>query len=286
MAKPSDLTPEDLARGAAAMEQVEATQARLGGIVIPVYGEKSNKVPFLSGTAFMLRIEDAVFLITASHTLRIYPTSRLDVAVNREHVGLNANFTRTKVDGAVDLAFARLDERMQELTSSYRVLTMDNIDVTDWPSEHKMYSFVGFPHSLNKVNLKTKTFEPNIQPYTSHKPLLLEDYEKHGLNPCATIAVFFDLSQAEEQGTGRVVVPKAPVGISGGPVWRLGTFQEFHQRTNREKVVGVAVSFELKPDMLLGVRIGVVLEGIRKKHPELSDYLPSNPRCRVTVTLD
>jgi hypothetical protein len=186
----------------------------------------------------------------------------------------------------VDLAFALLDDRMQDLPTSYRVLTLDDVDVTDWPSEHKMYSFVGYPHSLNKANLKTKTFAPNVQPYTSHKSLQLSDYEKLGLNPCATVAVFFDLSQAEEQGTGRVVVPKSPIGISGGPVWRLGTFMEFHKRTNKEKVVGVAVSFERKPDMLLGVRIGIVLEGIRKKHPELSTHLPRDPRCRVSVTVE
>jgi hypothetical protein len=38
----SDLTPEDLARGAAAMKQVAATQTRLNGVAIPIYGEKSK----------------------------------------------------------------------------------------------------------------------------------------------------------------------------------------------------------------------------------------------------
>jgi hypothetical protein len=279
------LDEQALRRGGIAMEQVAATHARLSNIVIPIYAEKDNKVLYLEASAFLLRIKDAVFLVTASHTLRAYANSPFWVPAGGKPFGLNALFSHTKIEGAVDLAFARLDERMDPLLAEYRILTLDDIDVEDWPEPNHIYTFIGYPSSMNKANLKTKTLQPTMQPYSSHKPLLLDEYPIHDLNPCSAIAVYFDLSKAEREGTGEVVQPKSPVGISGGPVFRIGQFQELYEGTNREKVVGLGVGYEYKPDRLVGARISLVIEGIRLRHSDLADALPTNPRCAFNVTV-
>jgi hypothetical protein len=275
------LSDEDLARGRDAMEQVAATHARLKNIVIPIYAQKPNGVLYLEASAFLLRVKEAVFLVTASHTLRAYKESPFWVPTAGKPVGLNADFTHTKIDEAVDVAFARLDDRMEGLLNEYRILTLDDIDVTDWPEPHRIYTFLGYPSSANNANLKDKTLEPTVQPYSSHKPLLLADYEERNLNPCSAVAVFFDLAQAEREGTGEIVQPKSPVGISGGPVFRIGQFRELFEKTNQEKVVGLGVI--PKPDMLIGARISLVVEGIRHRHSDLADALPKNPRCTFNV---
>jgi hypothetical protein len=275
------LTPEALERGRAAMQQVAATHARLTNIAIPIYAEKPNGVLYLEASAFLLAVKDAVFLTTASHTLAAYNNSPFWVPAAGKPIGLNANFTHTKIDAAVDVAFARLDERMVSLAKEYRVLTLEDVDVTDWPAPNRIYTFIGYPSSANKANLRDKTLQPTVQPYSSHKPLLLEDYERGGLNPCSAVAVFFDLSRAERESTGEIVQPKSPVGMSGGPVFRIGDFRELFEKTNVEKVVGLGVI--PKPDMLIGARISLVIEGIRSRHPDLADVLPENPRCAYNV---
>lgn len=267
------------------MRQLSVTQERIRNVVLPIYGEKSNGVPFLQGSAFLLRVQDAHFLVTAAHTLAAYPDSPLFVRGAGKPVGLNGTFTHTRSEGVVDLAFARLDERMIDLANRFRPVTLSEIDVYDWPTPHRIFTFIGYPHSANKANIQTKTLEPLIQPYSSHQPLLLEEYEQLGLNPCAAIAVHFDLSKAEEAETRRVVTPKRPTGISGGPVWRMGNYLELYRQTNREKVVGLAVEFRRKPSLLIGARVGLVVEAIRSRFPELSNHLPWNPRCRIKITI-
>jgi hypothetical protein len=112
---------------------------------------------------------------------------------------------------------------------------------------------------------------------------VLDDYKQRGLDPCSAVAAFFDLSRAERDGTGEIVQPKSPVGISGGPVFRIGEFGELFEKTNAEKVVGLGVI--PKPDMLIGARISLVIEGIRARHADLADVLPKNPRCGYNVQL-
>lgn len=277
------LSEEQLKRGAVAMDQVARTHAKLTNIAIPIYAEKANGVLFLNGSAFLLGVRDTTFLVTAAHVLGVYPESPLWVPAAGKPFGLNAGFTHTKIEGAVDLAFARLDERMDPLVKEYRTLSVDDIDVTDWPAPHRIYTFLGYPSSANKTRLDTKTLTPTVQPYSSHKPLVLEEYEGHNLNPCSAVAVYFDLRKAEKEGTGEILQPRSPKGISGGPVFRIGGLQELYEGTNQAKVVGLGVEPRRKPDMLIGARIGLVIEGIRKRHPDMSDDLPRNPRCKVNV---
>jgi hypothetical protein len=93
---------EDLERGRVAMEQVAATHERLMNIAIPIYAQKSNRVLYLEASAFLLGVKDTVFLVTASHTLRAYKTSPFWVAAGRKTVGLNPDFTHTKIDQAIE----------------------------------------------------------------------------------------------------------------------------------------------------------------------------------------
>jgi hypothetical protein len=128
------------------------------------------------------------------------------------------------------------------------VLKLDDIDGSDWPKPHRIFSFRGYPATVNKPNLRDRTLTPTIQPYSS----------------------FFDVTRAEEAGTKKIIQPRKPNGISGGPVWRMGSFAELYRGTKGEKVVGVAVQSRNRPSLLLGTRILVLIEAIRKRCPDLS----------------
>jgi len=93
------LSEEELKRGAVAMQQVARTHAKLTNIAIPIYAEKSNGVLFLNGSAFLLGVRDATFLITAAHVLAVYPESPLWVSAGGKPFGVNADFTHTKIEG-------------------------------------------------------------------------------------------------------------------------------------------------------------------------------------------
>jgi len=268
-----------------AMETVAAAHQRIQGLALPIYAEDDRGIYALEGSAFLLRVGDAIFLVTAAHTLAVYERSPLWVPARGQTFPLNATFTHTHINGIVDVAFARLDERMDPLLDGARILAVDDIDVDDWPDPHRLYTFYGYPATASKTNTAAKTLTYAALPYSSHAPLPLDAYEGHGLTPASAVAVYFGLKKAEEEGTGRIVQPKKPVGISGGPVFRLGSYSELARGQADEKVVGLGVEFRRNPDMLIGARIALVTEGIRAKHPELGSFLPTLRRYRVNISI-
>jgi|GEM_PF-1829133 len=267
-----------------AMEHVAAAHARLHGMAIPIYAEDARGLFSLEGSAFLLQVGTAVFLITAAHTLHAYGTSPLWVPAKGQTFPLNATFSHSRIDGIVDFAFARLDSRMDPLLEGARVFSVDELDVDDWPEPNKFYTFYGYPVTASKVDTRKKTLTHAALPYSSHLPLPLEAYDAHGLSPAAAIAVYFNLKKAEEEGTGRIVQPKNPVGISGGPVVRIGSYAELATGPATEKVIGLGVEFQRNPDMLLGARIALVMEGLRAKHPDLAEFIPVPTRYKVNVS--
>lgn len=280
-----DITRASQERARIALEKVAAAHQRLHGLALPIYAEDERGIYALEGSAFLLQVGPAIFLVTAAHTLAVHERSPLWVPARGKTFPLNANFAHSRVDGVVDVAFARLDARMDPLLEDARILTVDDIDVDDWPDPHRFYTFYGYPVTASKTNTAMKTLSHAALPYSSHTPVPLEAYERHGLTPASAVAVYFGLKKAEEEGSGRIVQPKKPVGISGGPVFRIGDYAELARGEANEKVVGLGVEFRRSPDMLIGARIALVTEGIRAKHPDLTDHLPVSQRYKVNVSI-
>jgi hypothetical protein len=95
-----------------------------------------------------------------------------------------------------------------------------------------LYASVGFPGTRNRVVSGRRL---QLNPVAEIvMPTSLERYPRLGLNPRAHFAGDFSLTRLNAEGQ-TVVGPKPP-GLSGGGVWRLGTFHELANCTNAEKL--------------------------------------------------
>lgn len=73
---------------------------------------------------------------------------------------------------------------------------------------------------------------------------------------------------------GHDVAVSKPHGMSGGPVFRLGTFAEIDQGGAQPRLVGFGIEWRKEHIILIGVRIAVVLNAIAQLCPEYANGLP------------
>jgi len=251
--------------------------------VLPIYTNRPNGVPCVAGSGFMLRIQDATFLITAAHTAAVHPDAALYVR-GEKPLSLRGTFTFTSAQTPVDIALTRLDCGFADLERRYRPVTVNDVDVYDEIRENCVYSFMGYPSSATKPNLKEKSIDPKVHTYTSHMPLKAADYARFDINPAGGFGMFFDIEKARNARTAAIVRPKAPAGISGGPVWRLGNFEELSSGTIVPKIVGVCVEYRRVDRLMLASRIAIPLEIIRNRFPDVATDVPRNRRHLVNIT--
>jgi hypothetical protein len=80
-------------------------------------------------------------------------------------------------------------------------------------------------------------------------------------------------------------VPK-PHGMTSGPVFKLGTFAQIEEGNAQPRVIAFGIEWRKEQKVLLGVRIGVVLDAIAQLLPAYAGQLPkpaprANERPRV-----
>jgi len=71
-------------------------------------------------------------------------------------------------------------------------------------------------------------------------------------------------------------------GISGGGLFRMGTFREINQGKGKIVLVGIPVT--RKPKCLLATNITVALEMIRAEHPDLTREIPGSTYFKLGIT--
>lgn len=270
------LSEKSLRAAYRAVEQITATHERILRATVPLYARGDNGVLFLAGSSFILAVQDLKFLITAAHVIRNSRPSPLWISGDGRLHSLRTTFACLH-DPSFDVAFAQLNRENEEQLSDYILLSTSDIDVDDMPRADYVYTFMGFPSTMNRV--RRRSYTPTVQPFTSHTPLLESDYRAHHFDIDRAIAVYFDLSKAQRGGTGPILQTPSPKGISGGPVWRLGSYSQLSEHINQEKVVGIGVEYRRTPGLLVGRRIGLAIEYIRVHYPGLSAALlqPGGP---------
>lgn len=275
-----------------ARERLEATiaamEAALAEIPIPIYGIKPNKVPWLAGSAFILRIADHRFFVTAAHVLNEKGDKGLHVPGPVGLQQLAMQFYRTKIDKVhgfdFDLAFNVVPPHLEKACSRYDPVEIASVDPNHIPSTDTIYSFLGCPSTQNKAKLNTKTLEPTILPYQA-VTLPESDYENCGLNTSIHIAVGFDQPNTKYPD-GTIRTPPDPKGISGCSVWSLGRLPEIDSGKARAKLVAVGIAHMKHPERLEATRIAMLLECIRQIFPDLAGHIPASKFLGASVRVE
>lgn len=154
---------------------IERLEQRILPYTCGLYGIRPNRMPQVVGSAFIVRVHEAEFIVTAAHVLRANSASNLLAGIR----------TLSPLEGGeifrsddVDVAVIRVLPDIHSALADVARVDLGQLDVNDTPEPQMLYTFTGYPASRNKPNLKAKevTNEPTRllagRHHQPHMPLL------------------------------------------------------------------------------------------------------------------
>jgi hypothetical protein len=259
--------------------------------VVPLYGTKERGQRYVVGSGVLLQVGGESFLASAAHVFdenrRQDDPTNIEIPGRQQLIPLPGQVMTTplppsgrRADDPIDVAVVHLSADLVAELAYFKFVDMSEVDPSDRPNTHTLYTFAGYPSSKHEGPRDgVLTIEPVR--YTSG-PLFPEKYPS-GFQLETHAGIDFNAKRMVAR-TERVQTPPDPHGVSGGGVFRLGTWEEIVAGTNQERLVGIGIEVRRAEHSLLGTRIAYALEMIRSYHPTLSDYLPRSEYLRVDVT--
>lgn len=269
-------------------QRAAEAQDRTTKYVIPVFATNDEET-YTLGSAVLLKISNDHFLITAAHVtdeqraaprptdLKIVGKNRL-LAISGGIITSNLPASGNRAEDTIDISILPLTTEMVNELSYFNFLTIGQVDPSDKPYKQSLYTFTGYPAAKQAPPHAGKlTIEPVR--FTS-TPIPPDEYPKgYSLGPHMAIA--YDKKKMISRD-GKLQPPPSVKGMSGGGVFRLGTFHQIINGTNAETLVGIGI--EAKPRCLIGTAISFPLEMIRANFPALDQYIPRTTNGTISVT--
>jgi len=262
--------------------------------ICPLWEATDRDRPKLAGTGTLLDFGTARFLITAAHVIDHDNTSVIqpyffdgsklaELPTGFVHTPMPASGSRE--DDRIDISFLRLDDTTANLLAqTFFFLPFSCIDAKDKISPSRHYMFSGYPTSRSRLSSpRDHKMKATAHSFTSHT-LSTHAIQESGFDPEMHIVVDFKRNEMMNED-GKIVTAPDPDGISGGAVWygdgvlsKWPTGESLH-------LVGIGIANPTRPSALVGTRIHFVLEGIRAKYPDLSEFLPRRNGIPINVSV-
>lgn len=255
---------------------IERLEQRILPYTFGLYGIRPNRMPQLVGSAFVVEVKTAEFIVTAAHVLRANRASNLLAGVRTLNPLEGGEIFRGE---EFDIAVIPVRPDLHGALADVARVRLDLVDVNDTPVPGVLYSFTGYPASRNKADLRAKevTNEPTLITAPTG-PLAV--YEALGVNPETHIAIEYRQTEWRDLRTKNIAAP-APQGMSGGAIWRIGTPADVARGVLGERLIGVGI--EHRNGMLVGVRIALALAIIGHAMPELRPMIPMPRRGKINT---
>lgn len=245
----------------------------------PIIGADEKNKPYLVGTGVVLEFESNIFIASAAHvfdeneftTLYTFLDGKQLVIEGEIHATTKPENDRDKLDVAVFKVKAHMASQFR---STYSPVFIEDIDVNDIPGPIKYYAFIGHPTNKTKPKHGTSIIKSEIFSYfgsvaseSAYKQLSISEYSH--------IVVGFDPKKCLDENGSRYNFPKAK-GMSGGGVWLLEDLSHHSSKSHVNKLVGIGIEDHKNPKVLVGTRIGAVIEAIKRKYPDCSNLPKTN----------
>jgi hypothetical protein len=177
------------------------------------------------------------------------------------------------------LALIDLDKEQSDRLARYRLIQIDEMESLTFANEAQaLYSFVGYPASKNKAEFRVDEVTPTLIPFRG-MPIAVDEYKKFGRRFETHLVVEFDEKSAI--GSNGFHIPPSPKGLSGGPVWILGSIPEIVEGS--PKPLLARMGLENKRGGLVAVRTWLLLQIMRKIYPDLKELIEEAPGFQMNI---
>jgi hypothetical protein len=280
-----ELTPKHIAFNA----QAAATEDQTTRYVIPLYAIDENKERYALGTAVLLKINDKHFLITAAHVMDENKNPRwatdIEIPGKNKFIPLNGQVIKTPLppsgkrnDDKWDTAVVQLNNDLITQLDHHDVLDINQVDPSDKPYKKSIYTFTGYPSTKQKM---PKNGILTIEPVRYTSGPLDPDKFPEGYDFGPHLGIDYSKKKMIARN-GKIQSPPDPHGVSGGGLFRIGTYDDIANKKNKPALVGIAI--EDHKTSLIATNITVALEMIRADQPDLSDAIPKSEYFHFDVT--
>lgn len=259
---------------------------RLPKASIPLYqGRGKNYTPELIGTGFALHIGTHKKLITAGHVTDLLGNNQFYVPDNGDLRPFDCRISRFGHAGIdrsrnpIDISVIDLDEKQAARLTGYHFFLPEKIEHRhSLRSPDCHYAFVGYPANKNDGKFKATEVGTHLLRYCG-KSITPDQHAK--LNrPCEThLGIVFDKNSIGSDG--KAFTAPDPYGISGCPVWSLGTVPEIVDMAKTKAPLLAGMGIEYRDHSLVAVRACLILQVIRSLHGELKTSIEDCPHVRL-----
>ena len=235
-------------------------------------------------------MSSATLLVTAAHIAKDWNSCSLQILGIKNIVPIvplnqlvfsTADIAETsETKDKLDFALAVLDLPRMKESPGVTAVTPVELDLSDRGDPEQLYGFVGFPGSKNR---SWQGRFPNHVVFLAGQLAESSVIARLGLHRDTHLVMNFSRKRMRDESDNLVTAPD-PHGMSGGPVFRLGTAAEIRAGTASPKVVAIALRWP-EQQLVVGVRIALVIEAVRRILPELSQELPEPKHIRALVSI-
>lgn len=247
----------------------------------PIIGADEKSKPYLVGTGVVLDIVSKLFIVSAAHvfdenditTIYTFLNGEQQIIEGEVHVTTKPENDRNK--DKLDVAVFKVsDSLISKFRTSYTPVTIEDIEINDIPASKKYYAFIG--HPANKTKPKYGTTKINREVFSYFGTVASSNtYEQLSFSTYSHIVVGFDPKKCIDENGKRCTFPKAK-GMSGGGVWLLEDLNKHSSQSHVNKLVGIGIENHKNPKVMVGTRIGAVIEVIKRKYPDCINLPETN----------
>jgi hypothetical protein len=263
---------------------VLATSNSILESTIQFFYENAKGEPAPTGSGLLISLVDRFFMLTAAHVISedcknvyiILPDKELRLGGVLHYTPLPPSIKRE--DDKIDIAVMELEDTVvADILSSFKFITLDNIEIGHKDILLPYYLSVGYPVTKTKKVWGKAEISANPYPYQT-EPEPKFDFEKFGFAPFSHMAVKFDGKVTSEKNKNVHQAPQMN-GISGSGLWYLKDFAKPDMVKNKQ-LVGLVIERinETGNQGIIATRIDLVTEFIRQ-HFNLD--IPKSPTIIV-----
>lgn len=269
-----------------ALQRIEDTERQTVASAVPLYrGAGEHRSPNLIGTGFQVHIGTRKMLLTAAHVVACLESEHFYIPSGKTlkpfdcRVGRIGTSGGSRLDDEIDLALIDLDEEQSNRLSRYTCVQIAEMEFPSFRNDpHALYSFIGYPASRNKAKYQATDVAPTLGRFRGTR-IAVDEYPKFGRPFDTHLIVEFDGKSVK--GPNGIQIPPSPKGLSGGPVWMLGSVPEIVGGSPKPLLAGMAI--ENKPGGLVAVRSWLLLQIIRAIHPDLRELIEEFPGFQMNI---
>ncbi|HEX8170996.1 MAG TPA: hypothetical protein VF824_10695 [Thermoanaerobaculia bacterium] len=216
---------------------------RVAKYVVPLYGTDERGQRYVIGSGVLVQVHDEGFLVTAAHVLdeNRRAMTNIEVPGRGALVPIGGQALKSPLpasgrreDDWIDIGAVPLSPALRdEVGTHFRFLDVTQIDPSDAPGPRTRYTFVAYPSSQHDG---PRGGVLTIEPLRLTSDALSPEKYPRGFQLETHVCIDFDAKKMVSR-TARVQRPPDPHGVSGGAVFRIGTWDEIIAGTNEERLV-------------------------------------------------